>query len=155
MSNRQLLIFKLNGEDFGVEITNVDQIIPPKEIFKVPNTPDYIEGLLSLRGKVYTIINLRRRFGLLQKEFDESTKIIIVNVNAVMVGFIVDEVNEIARVEDENIENTPQTIASLNRKYLSGIAKIGERIIIMLDLNQVLSVAEEAEVAHVSKVKVK
>lgn len=153
MSNRQLLIFKLNGEDFGVEITHVDQIIPPKEIFKVPNTPEHIEGLLSLRGKVYTIINLRKRFGFPSKDFDDATKIIIVNVNSVMVGFIVDEVNEIARVEDENIESTPQTIANLNRKYLSGVAKIGDRIVITLDLDQVLSASEEAEVARLSNSK--
>lgn len=143
MASRQLLIFKLNEEYFGVEITNIDQIIPPKEITKIPNTPDYIEGLLSLRGKVYTVFNLRKRFCLPDRGFDDSTKIVIVNVNSVAIGFIVDEVNEIARVEDENIESTPKTIASLNKKYINGIAKIGERLVIMLDLEQVLSVSKE------------
>lgn len=144
MASRQLLVFKLNNEDFGVDISQVDSIISPKEIVKIPNTPEFIEGLLSLRGKVYTIFNLRKKFNLPHLDFNESTKIVIVNINAIMVGFIADEVNEIIRVEDENIASNAQAIASLNRKYLSGVAKIGEdKIVLVLDLDQTLSVVDE------------
>lgn len=145
MASRQLVIFNINEESFGVEITQVKEIIKPMDIFKVPNTPEFIEGLINLRGKVHTVFNLRKRFSLPTREFDDSTKIIIVNVNSMSIGFIVDEVNEIIRVEDEDIERTPQTITILNRKYISGVAKLGERIVLILDLACVLSVNEEAE----------
>jgi purine-binding chemotaxis protein CheW len=144
MASRQLLIFKLNGDNYGVEITHIDSIVATKEIVKVPNTPDYIEGLMSLRGKIYTIFSLRKRFALPHHEFDENTKIVIVNINSVTVGFIVDEVNEITRFEDENIESTPQAISALNRKFISGVAKMGEKLVIMLDLEQILSFREDA-----------
>lgn len=143
MASRQLVIFDINEESFGVEITQVREIIKPMEIFKVPNTPDFIEGLINLRGKVHTIFNLRKKFNLPVREFDESTKIIIVNVNSITVGFIVDEVNEIVRVEDEDIESTPQSITTLNKKYLSGVAKLGDRIVLILDLSMVLTASEE------------
>ncbi len=139
MASRQLLVFKLNGDSYGVEITNVDSIVPMKEIVKVPNTPDYIQGLMSLRGKVYTIFNLRKKFSLPDQEFDENTKIVIVDVNSVTVGFIVDEVNEITHIEEEDIENTPQSLEKLGRKYMSGIAKVSEKIIMILDLSHLLS----------------
>ncbi len=146
MASRQFLIFKLFGEDFGVDIANIDSIISMKEIIKVPNTPEYIEGLTNLRGKVYTIFNLRKRLNLPNCEYDDSTKIVIVNVNSIMVGFIVDEVNEISRIEDENLESTPPALANLDKKFISGIAKFGERIIITLDLNTILSLTENTAI---------
>ncbi|MCR4435484.1 MAG: chemotaxis protein CheW [Clostridiales bacterium] len=151
MADRQLVIFNLNGEDFGVEITQVKEIIKPMEIFKVPDTPEFIEGLINLRGKVHTIFNLRRRLGLPVKEFDDGTKIIIVSVNSMLVGFIVDEVNEIVRVGEEHIEGTPEAITSLNKRYLSGVAKIGERIVLLLDLSNVLSFKEQEELKQIVK----
>lgn len=147
MASRQLVIFSVNNESLGVEITNVKEIIKPMEIFKIPNSPEFIEGLINLRGKVHTVYNLRRRFNLPSTELDDSTKIIIVNVNSIGVGFIVDEVNEIIRVEDEDMENTPQAISNLNSKYISGVAKVGDKIILMLDLPELLSI-EEKEVAE-------
>ena len=147
MASQQLVIFNINGESFGIEITQVKEIIKPMEIFKVPNTPDYIEGLINLRGKVHTVFNLRKKFGLPSLEFDDNTKIIIVNVNSMMVGFIVDEVNEIVRVEDEDMETTPKALATnVHSRYITGVAKIGDRIILNLDLSNALSLSEEKEV---------
>ncbi len=143
MAGQQLVIFNINGENFGVEITQVKEIIKPMEIFKVPNTPDYIEGLINLRGKVHTVFNMRKKFGLPTIDFDDNTKIIIVSVNSMLIGFIVDEVNEIVRVEEEQMENAPQAISSVSLKYITGVAKIGERIILILDLSSALSLAEE------------
>lgn len=149
MASHQFVIFNINGENFGVGITQVKEIIKPMEIFKVPNTPSYIEGLINLRGKVHTVFNLRKKFNLPALDFDDNTKIIIVSVNSMLIGFIVDEVNEIVRVEDEDIESTPQAIASANSKYVTGVAKIGERIILILDLSKALSLAEEQEVQKI------
>ncbi len=142
MASRQLLIFKLNGNDFGVDITHIDSIVPINEIVKIPNTPVYVEGLMSLRGKVYTIFNLRKRFDLPSCEYNDNTKIVIVNVNSVSLGFIVDEVNEIKLIEDENMDNSPLSVAKLDKQFVNGVAKIEERIIIVLDLEKTLAITE-------------
>ncbi len=151
MAVKQLVIFRVEDEEFGVEITQVKEIIKPMEIFKVPNSPQFIEGLINLRGKVHTVFNLRKKFNLPQKEFDDNTKIIIVNVNDLMVGFIVDEVNEIVRINDENIENTPPSVTGLDKKYLNGVAKIDNRLILLLDLSKVLSSEEEEQIKKITK----
>jgi len=137
MANRKLVVFKIDGESFGVDITHVHSIQEPLEVFKVPNTPDYIEGLINLRGKIYTIFNLRQKFNLEQKEIDDSTKIIIVKLDDIMVGFLVDEVNEIVTFDDSDIETTPSMIVSNSRKYLAGVAKRNEKIVLILDLTKV------------------
>jgi len=142
MASKQLVVFTLNGEDFGIEITQVNEIIRPIETFKVPNTPEYIEGLINLRGKVHTVVNLRKRFNLPSLESDENQRIIIANVNSSIVGFIVDEVKEIIKIEEENIENAPSALAGLKRKYINGVAKAGEHIILLIDLSAVLSIEE-------------
>lgn len=149
MASHQFVIFNINGENFGVGITQVKEIIKPMEIYKVPNTPKYIEGLINLRGKVHTVFNLRKKFNLPSIEFDENTKIIIVGVNSMMIGFIVDEVDEIVRVDDEDIETTPQAITSDNSKYVTGVAKINEKIILILDLSKALSLKEEEEIQNI------
>ena len=142
MAGRQLVVFNIDNEDFGVEITQVNEIIRPVEIFKVPNTPDFIEGLINLRGKVHTVINLRKRFKLTPREFDENTKIIISSVNSLVIGFIVDEVKEIIRLEDEDLESAPSALTGLKRKYINAIAKSGEKIVLLLDLEVALSMQD-------------
>jgi purine-binding chemotaxis protein CheW len=136
-------VFKLDNEDMGVDIKYVDQIIPYKQTVKVPNTPDFIEGLLSLRGKVYTVFNTRKRFHLPAVEYDENTKIIIVNTNSIKVGLIVDEVSEILRTEDENFERSTDSFANLDKKFISGTARINESLIVLLDLNEIITFSSE------------
>lgn len=139
MASKQFVIFNVNNEDFGIEIGQVSSIEKPLEIFKVPNTPYFIEGLINLRGKVYTVFNLRKKFDLPFTGMDENTKIVIVNVNSTMAGFIVDEVKEILKIEDTDIEETPKSISGINREYLTGVAKVGEKIVLLLDLSKILS----------------
>lgn len=153
MASHQLVIFKVNGEDFGVNISQVNSIEKPLEIFKVPNTPEYVEGLINLRGKVYTLFNLRRKFNFPALDFDESTKIIMVKTETLMVGFIVDEVNEIITFDDSDMESTPEVIAHLDRKYISGVAKKNDQVVIILDLDNILSVSEEDTAAKLVTAK--
>ncbi|NLM73892.1 MAG: purine-binding chemotaxis protein CheW [Clostridiaceae bacterium] len=149
MALQQLVIFQIADESFGISITDIFQIINPQEIFKVPNTPPFIEGLLNLRGKVLTVFNLRKRFKMPDKENDESTKILIVNSNGMLLGFIVDSVSEIAKVPDEDIEPAPETLTSFDRRFLSGVAKLGEKLILMLNLEKVLTPDEEQQVKEI------
>jgi purine-binding chemotaxis protein CheW len=147
MASRQLVVFTVNNEEFGVEITNVREIIRPVEIFKVPNTPDYMEGLINLRGKVHTVFNLRKRFSLPANEFDENTKIIIVNINNLVTGFIADEVKEIIRVEDENIESASGILSGFRDRFINGVAKLGNRVVLLLDLENTFRIQGEEAVS--------
>jgi len=142
MAIRQLVVFNIDDEEFGIDINFVNSIEKPLEIFKIPNVPAFIEGLINLRGKVHTVINLRKRLNLPTREFDESTKIIIVNANSSIVGFIVDEVKKIIRVDDDTIEGAPPVISSLKEKFISGVAKIDGRVIIILDPSGIITIEE-------------
>lgn len=142
MGTRQLIVFTINAEEFGLDIERINSIEKMLDIFKIPNTPEYIEGLVNLRGKVHTVFNLRKRFNMPCPGFDENNKIIMTNTSASIVGIIVDEVKEIVRVEESDFEAAPKALSNLRQKFLGGIAKIDSRIIMLLDLEKVLSVDE-------------
>ena len=146
MGVQQLVKFQVSDETFGIGITQIFQILKPQEIFKVPNTPPFVEGLLNLRGKVLTVFNLRKRFNMPDKGNDENTKVIIINMNGYLLGFTVDSVTEIVRVSDEEIEDTPPSLTSFDKRFISGVAKLGEKLILLLNLEKVLTPDEEQQV---------
>ena len=150
MGTRQFVVFTINDEEFGLNIENISSIEKMLDIFKIPNTPDYIEGLANLRGKVLTVFNLRRRFNLASPEFDENTKIIIANTSVSEIGIIVDGVNEIIKVEDDEFDPAPQALSNVRDRFLSGTAKVVDRLVLMLDLEKVLT-EEEIKSAKKSK----
>lgn len=145
MAIRQFVKFSVGKEEFAVDITLVREISKLQQMLKVPNTPPFIEGLLNLRGQVLTIFNLRKRLGMDDQGFDENSKIIIVWYNDIQLGFTVDKVSEIIKVEDVNVENTPPSISGIDKRFLSGVIKAGENLILILDLTRVLSSEEEAD----------
>jgi purine-binding chemotaxis protein CheW len=151
MSSTQLVIFKLEGEEYGVDITTVNGINKATdfEIVKVPNSPEMLEGIINLRGKVNPIFNLRKKFNFVNKPIDENSKIVIVYIGDATVGFIVDEVTEILRLEEENIEVAPKAITGIDRKYITGVGKVDKRMIILLDLNRVLTEEEHETIKDV------
>jgi purine-binding chemotaxis protein CheW len=146
MAIQQLVKFHIADEAFGIGIKDIFQIIRPQEVFKVPNTPPYIEGLINLRGKVMTVVNLRKRFNLPEKENDNDTKILIIRMDDYLLGFTVDNVSEIVRVQDEEIVETPPVLTSFDRRFLTGVAKVGEKLILLLDLEKILTPDEESQV---------
>lgn len=146
MSVKQFVIFSIANEKFGIEIEKVNSIEKPLEIFKVPNTPEFFEGLINLRDKVYPVVNMRKRFHLPFNGIGEDSKIIITNLDTMTAGFIVDEVSEIMRVEDAQIESTPSALRSEKRQYLEGVAKVASGIILLIDPSKILS-NEELEFA--------
>lgn len=152
-NNSQFVIFKLENEEFGVEITDVREIIKPQQILKVPNAPSYIEGIINLRGRVHPVFNLRKKFHLENTDFDEMTKIVVVSVNEISVGFIVDDVSEILRIEEQNMEIPPNMIIGQHIKYIKSVGKIGDRMIIILDLGLILSEEEEKEIRELVNFK--
>ena len=136
---RQLVVFQLGAELYGVEISRVHEIIRLMAITRVPRAPSFVEGVINLRGKVIPVVDLRRRFGLPQAEHTRASRIVVVELGEHVVGIIVDAVSEVLRVNTATIEPPSPVVAGIDSEYLSGIAKVDEQLIILLDLDRVLA----------------
>lgn len=139
----QIVSFKNGNEEFGINIMRVKEIIRIQNITKVPQMPGYIEGIINLRGIVLPVIDLRKRFELPAKDYTEQTRIVVVDIEGRIVGFIVDSVHEVLRLTEEQIGPAPEIIAGISRKYLYGIGKLDNRLIMLLELNQILTEDEK------------
>lgn len=135
------LTFQLDNEEYGVEILKVREIIGLMDITKVPQTPDFVEGVINLRGKVIPVIDLRSKFGLERTEYNEQTCIIVVDVG-LMMGIIVDTVSEVNDFVSENIEPPPQLGGSVDTSFILGMGKIKDDVKILLDIDKVLTTEE-------------
>lgn len=135
----QLVTFSIGEEEFGVDILKVQEIIRTMEITKVPRAPAFVEGVINLRGKVIPIIDLRKRFGLESREHDKHTRIIVIEINNMIVGFVVDSVSEVLRIPSNTVEPPPPVVAGLESEYISGVGKLEDRLLILLDLDRLLS----------------
>ncbi|MBT8763122.1 chemotaxis protein CheW [Desulfohalobiaceae bacterium Ax17] len=145
----QLVTFRIGEEEFGVDILRVQEIIRMLEITRVPNAPDFVEGVINLRGKVIPIIDLRKRFGLTVKDHDKHTRIIVVEINDMVVGFVVDAVSEVLRIPADIVEPPPPVVAGVDSEYISGVGKLEDRLLILLDLNRLLKREEQEVLAEV------
>ncbi len=139
----QLVTFSIGEEEFGVDILKVQEIIRTMEITKVPRAPDFVEGVINLRGKVIPILDLRKRFGLMSREHDKHTRIIVIEINNMIVGFVVDSVSEVLRIPASTVEPPPPVVAGLESEYISGVGKLEDRLLILLDLDRLLSGEEQ------------
>ena len=140
----QIVNFSLGDEDFGVDIQAVKEINRIVELTKLPESSEFVDGLANLRGSIIPVVNLRKRFRMSEKEHDVDSRIIIVTIEKGVIGFAVDSVKEVLRISREVIENVPQFYTNVDTAYISGVAKLEDRLIVLLDLNKVLS-EEEAE----------
>jgi purine-binding chemotaxis protein CheW len=147
MAENQYVVFKLGKEEFGIDIMNVKEIIPYQESIHVPNTPNFIEGIINYRGNVIPIVNLKERFKLGIGETTKDTRIIVINLDEKEIGFIVDEASQTLRLEEEQIDPTPDIISGVDRRYIIGVGKIDEdRLLILIDLEKILTDEEIDEI---------
>ncbi len=144
----QLVVFDLAKEVYGVDIIAVHEIIRMQVITEVPRTPDFVEGVINLRGKVIPVVDLRKRFGLTVSEETKDSRIVVVDISGQEVGMVVDAVTEVLRIPSESVEPPSSVITSADSAYLMGIAKLEDRLIILLELQQVLSEAEKKMLAY-------
>jgi purine-binding chemotaxis protein CheW len=143
---QQIVIFELAAENYGVDIAAVESIIKIQIITKVPNAPSFVEGVTNLRGKVLPIIDLRKRFNLPLKEANKDTRIVVASVGTTVIGMVVDSVSEVLTIQDGDIEPTPSLVTTVDSAFITGIAKVEGRLVILLDLNMVLSAQEKSAV---------
>ncbi len=137
----QLVSFSVAAEEYGLDILRVQEIIRTQQLTRVPNLPDYVEGVINLRGKVIPVVALRRRLGLQATEADKNTRIVVVDVHGQTLGFIVDAVSEVLRIAADTVEPTPR-IGAVEREYISGVGKLDSRLLLMLDLERLMNQAE-------------
>ncbi len=135
----QLVSFHIEEEEFAVDILNIQGINRMMNITRVPNTPAFVEGIINLRGQVIPIVNLRKRLGFPPKEPDKATRIIVVEIGKRVIGFIVDSVNEVLRISSSITEPPPPMVASIDSEYITAVGKLDDRLLILLDLEKVLS----------------
>ena len=139
----QLVSFKIGNEEHGINVLKVREIIRMSNITRVPNTPGYIEGVINLRGKVIPIISLRNKFNLPEAEVDSRTRIIVMDMDNELMGFIVDSVAEVIRIAINEIQPFPPIVTSgIDQECISGVINHGERLLVLLNLEKMFSSEE-------------
>lgn len=144
----QLVSFTLANEEFGIDIALVEEINRPTHITRVPNAPEFVVGVINLRGKVIPIIDLRKRFGMQSVEMDKSTRIIVVEVKSKTVGFIVDSVREVRRIPLSVIEPPPPLSSGVGAEYIKAVGNLEDCLLILLNLEIILAPEELALVSN-------
>ncbi len=143
----KFLTFILGDEIYGIEILKAREIIGLMDITTVPQTPEYMKGVINLRGKVIPVIDLRLKFSLPEEEHTQETCVIVVEVNDTSIGLIVDRVSEVSDISGEEIENAPGFGQGIDTSFITGLGKVKDKIIILLDIETVLS-SEELEMVE-------
>src|SRR6202163_2406379 len=141
----QVVIFQLGSEEYGVDIAQVQEINRMVAVTHVPRAPEFMEGVINLRGQLIPIIDLRARFGMPRAEHSKNTRIVVTEIGTKRVGMVVDSVSEVLRLPVEQIEPAPEMISGVDTEYIRGVGKIEDRLIILLDLGKIVTGAEKRE----------
>ncbi len=143
----QWVTFKLDNEKYGIKVMQVQEVLRMTEIAPVPGAPDYVLGIINLRGNVVTVIDTRLRFGLPEREPDDDTRIVIIEADSNVVGILVDSVAEVADLRASEIETAPNVGNDESSKYIQGVCSRSDELLILVDVNKLLSDEEWQEVA--------
>lgn len=141
----QMVAFKLGREEYGIDILQVQEIKKMTDITRVPHTPDYIKGVINLRGSVLPVIDLKTRLDLMEQEYTDDTRIIIVKVDEIAVGMIVDAVSEVLAISQDQIEAPQESVGGVSTDYLSGVGKMENRLLILLNLEAIIGMSQESK----------
>lgn len=151
------LTFTLDGEEYGLDILKVQEIIGIMPITRVPKTPDFVRGVINLRGKVIPVVDLRTKFGMGTDEDTDRTCIVVVQVSGkngyTVMGTVVDEVSEVIDIAEDQIEATPEFGADIDTDFVLGIGKVGDRVVMVLDIDKVLSAREVNVIKRVASLQ--
>jgi purine-binding chemotaxis protein CheW len=147
IGDEQVVVLELAGEAYGVEIGRVEEIIRMQAITRIPNGPAFIEGVTNLRGRVIPVLDLRKRFGLPSSEATRRSRIVVGELGEHTVGLVVDGVSEVLLVGSDAVEPPSTLVTSADSAFLRGVAKLEERLILLLDLSRILTRAEQEDLA--------
>jgi len=141
----KLIVFRLEGEEYAISVQMVGSIERILPITRVPSTPKFVKGVINLRGVVTPVIDLKERFYEKETEFTGQTRIIIVHIDGITVGLIVDEANDVLDIQADQIEPPPEAVGSIEVEYINGVVKLEKRLLILLDLQKVLNKKQLSE----------
>lgn len=134
----KVIVFQLKDEEYAIEIDYIQSIERMIPVTRTPGTPKYVKGVMNLRGVITPVIDLRKRFGIEEKEYDEETRILVISKDDIEIGFIVDSANDVIDIPVEKVEPTPKVVGVVEEEYLRGVVKIGQRLFTLLDLDKVI-----------------
>lgn len=140
--NLQLVVFSIGKELYGVGIDAIQEIVRVPDVTEVPDAPIYLEGVINLRGKVIPVIDLRKRLRLNSAQRTKTTRVLVTENGKSTVGLLVDSVSEVRKIQPDDIEDPPEMISAIGVEYITGVAKVDERLIILLDLKKILSIED-------------
>lgn len=138
----QLVGFQLGEEEFGINITSIQEINRMPYITRVPNAPQHVKGVMNLRGKTVPVMDLRVRLSMVSNEYTDDTRIIVVKMKHEVIGFIVDSVTEVIRLSQNQIESPPDFLKTIDTEFIESVGKINGKLLILLDLNKMLTYDE-------------
>ncbi|WP_199617996.1 chemotaxis protein CheW [Paenibacillus alkalitolerans] len=139
----KVIVFSLGSEEYGIEVEHVKTIERMLPLTRVPKTPDFVKGVVNLRGVVVPVIHLAGRFGLPESEISENTRIVMISAGDMDIGFIVDGANDVTDIDSDTIEAPPEIVGGVRAKYLRGVARVGQdRLLVLLNLTEVLNKSE-------------
>ncbi len=144
----QLISFIVGEEEYGLDILRVKEVIRIREITRLPQAPSFVKGIINLRGDVIPIIDLRDRFGLEHREYTQTTRVIVVDVDGKLVGMVVDAASQVVRIQADQIEPPPPIVGGLSVEYIKGVGKLEERLVILLNIDRILNQQEKIELKH-------
>ncbi len=150
MSEIKVVSFEIAGEEYALDIMKIDSIIEVKKILKVPQAPSFVKGIMDFRGMVIPVISGKKKFALSNEE-EESDKAIVVNLKDKKIAILVDEVKEVLSFSQNELEEPPQEITNESNRYISAIANVNGRMIIVLDIDKLLSEKEEKAISNLNK----
>lgn len=145
----KLIVFQLEGEEYAISVQSVGSIERILPITRVPSTPAFVMGVINLRGVVIPVIDLKERFYQKQTEFTEQTRIIIVHIDGITVGLVVDEANDVIDIQSDQIEPPPESVGTVEVEYINGVVKLEKRLLILLELTKVLNKRDMTELRAV------
>jgi purine-binding chemotaxis protein CheW len=150
LSERQLVLFKIAGEEFGVDINEVKEIIRWEDVTRIPNTEPHIKGVINLRGNIIVVNDLAMKLGLASKEIDDDTRILVVEMGNNTVGMIVDSATEVLRLSGDKIRNAPSMVTtSIDQNYIEGVGLLDEkRLLTLLDLSIVFESTDFSQIGQ-------
>lgn len=145
----QWVTFRLDNETYGINVMQVQEVLRYTEIAPVPGAPHYVLGIINLRGNVVTVIDTRSRFGLPSSEVDDSTRIVIIEAEKQVIGILVDSVAEVVYLRRSEIDNAPNVGTEESAKFIQGVSNRGDELLILVDLDKLLSDDEWAELTQI------